>query len=161
MALCYSKKSVKSKDFVLFKEEICMIWNFVIGGVAGWVLANLLEEDKPAEKVEVTSEQALEVLVQDIREEAECAMDACTTDEERELVYAQVKESVQKLQLTLQEKGEEIIADLRTQTADVPSKEEVADSVESRVQDFKEKLDNLSDALNQALSDLKPKTAEA
>ena len=138
-----------------------MIWNFVIGGVAGWVLANLLEEDKPAEKVEVTSEQALEVLVQDIREEAECAMDACTTDEERELVYAQVKESVQKLQLTLQEKGEEIIADLRTQTADVPSKEEVADSVESRVQDFKEKLDNLSDALNQALSDLKPKTAEA
>ena len=138
-----------------------MIWNFVIGGVAGWGLANLLEDDKPAEKAEVTPEQALEVLVQDIREEAECAMDACTTDGERELVYAQVKESVQKLQLTLQEKGEEIIADLRTQTADVPSKEEVADSVESRVQDFKEKLDKLSDALNQALSDLKPKTAEA
>lgn len=138
-----------------------MIWNFVIGGVAGWVLANLLEDDKPAEKAEVSPEQALEVLVQDIREEAECAMDACTTDEERELVYAQVKESVQKLQLTLQEKGEEIIADLRTQTADVPSKEEVADSVESRVQDFKEKLDKLSDALNQVLSDLKPKTAEA
>ena len=138
-----------------------MIWNFVIGGVAGWVLANLLEDDKPAEKAEVTSEQALEVLVQDIREEAECAMEECTTDAERELVYAQVKESVQKLQLTLQEKGEEIIADLRTQTADVPSKEEVADSVESRVQDFKEKMDNLSDSLNQALSDLKPKTAEA
>lgn len=138
-----------------------MIWNFVIGGVAGWVLANLLEDDKPAEKAEVTPEQALEVLVQDIREEAECAMDACTTDEDRELVYAQVKESVQKLQLTLQEKGEEIIVDLRTQTADVPSKEDVADSVESRVQDFKEKMDNLSDSLNQALSDLKPKTAEA
>lgn len=68
---------------------------------------------------------------------------------------------MQKLQLTLQEKGEEIIADLRMQTADVPSKEEVADSVESRVQDFKEKLDKLSDSLNQALSDLKPKTAEA
>ncbi|SFI22146.1 hypothetical protein SAMN04487861_12213 [Selenomonas ruminantium] len=138
-----------------------MIWNFVIGGVAGWVLANLLEEDKPAEKVEVTSEQALEVLIQDIREEAECAMDACTTDEECELVYAQVKESVQKLQLTLQEKGEEIIADLRTQTADVPSKEEVADSVDSRVQGFKEKMENLSEALDQALSDLNPKAAKA
>lgn len=138
-----------------------MIWNFVIGGVAGWVLANLLEDDKPAEKAEVTPEQALEVLVQDIREEAECAMDACTTDEERELVYAQVKESVKKIQLTLQEKGEEIIADLRTQNVDASREEDVADSVESRVQDFKEKMDNLSDSLNQALSDLKPKTAEA
>lgn len=138
-----------------------MIWNFVIGGVAGWVLANLLEEDKPAEKVEVTSEQALEVLIQDIREEAECAMEECTTEAERELVYAQVKESVKKIQLTLQEKGEEIIADLRTQNVDASREEDVADSVESRVQDFKEKMDNLSDALNQALSDLKPKTAEA
>ena len=138
-----------------------MIWNFVIGGVAGWVLANLLEEDKPAEKVEVSPEQALEVLIQDIREEAECTMDACTTDEERELVYAQVKESVQKLQLTLQEKGEEIIVDLRGQAADAPSREEVAESVENRVQNFKEKMDNLSDSLNQTLADLKPKTAEA
>ena len=138
-----------------------MIWNFVIGGVAGWVLANLLEEDKPAEKVEVTSEQALEVLVQDIREEAECAMDACTTDEERELVYAQVKESVQKLQLTLQERGEEIIAGLRTQNVDASREEDVADSVDSRVQGFKEKMENLSEALDQALSDLNPKAAKA
>ena len=113
------------------------------------------------EKAEVTPEQALEVLVKDIRDEAEWAMEECTTDEEREMVYAQVKESVQKIQLTLQEKGEEIIADLRAQVADAPSKEEFADSVESRVQDFKEKMDNLSDSLNQALADLKPKTAEA
>ena len=138
-----------------------MIWNFVVGGAVGWLLANFMEEDKPVEKAEVTPEQALEVLVQDIRDEAEWAMEECTTDEEREMVYAQVKESVQKIQLTLQEKGEEIIADLRAQVADAPSKEEVADSVESRVQDFKEKMDNLSETLNQALSDLKPKTAEA
>lgn len=138
-----------------------MIWNFVVGGAVGWFLANLMEEDKPTEKAEVTPEQALEVLVKDIRDEAKWAMEECTTDEEREMVYAQVKESVQKIQLTLQEKGEEIIADLRSQAADAPSKEEVADSVESRVQDFKEKMDNLSETLNQALSDLKPKTAEA
>ncbi len=138
-----------------------MIWNFVVGGAVGWLLANLMEEDKPVEKAEVTPEEALEVLVQDIRDEAEWAMEECTTDEEREMVYAQVKESVQKIQLTLQEKGEEIIADLRAQVADAPSKEEVADSVESRVQDFKEKMDNLSETLNQALSDLKPKTVEA
>ena len=138
-----------------------MFWNFVVGGAVGWLLANLMEEDKPVEKAEVTPEQALEVLVKDIRDEAQWALDECTTDEERKMVYAQVKESVQKIQLTLQEKGEEIIADLRAQVADAPSKEEVADSVESRVQDFKEKMDNLSDSLNQALSDLKPKTAEA
>ena len=138
-----------------------MFWNFVVGGAVGWLLANLMEEDKPVEKAEVTPEQALEVLVKDIRDEAEWAMEECTTDEEREMVYAQVKESVQKIQLTLQEKGEEIVADLRAQVADAPSKEEFADSVESRVQDFKEKMDNLSDSLNQALADLKPKTAEA
>ena len=137
-----------------------MFWNFVVGGAVGWLLANLMEEDKPVEKAEVTPEQALEVLVKDIRDEAQWALDECTTDEEREMVYAQVKESVQKIQLTLQEKGEEIIADLRAQVADAPSKEEVADSVESRVQDFKEKMDNLSDSLNQALADLKPETAE-
>lgn len=138
-----------------------MIWNFVIGGVAGWMLATFMNEEKTAQKVEVTPEQALEVLVKDIRDEAQWAMEECTTDEERELVYEQVKESVQNIQLTLQERGEEIIADLRAQMADVSSKEEVSDTVESRVKDFKEKMDNLSDSLNQALADLKPKTTEA
>ena len=138
-----------------------MIWNFVIGGVAGWMLAAFMNEEKVAQKAEVTPEQALEVLVKDIRDEAQWAMEECTTDEERELVYEQVKESVQKIQLTLQERGEEIIADLREQAADVPSREEVSDTVESRVQDFKEKMDKLSDSLNQVITDLKPETAEA
>ena len=138
-----------------------MVWNFVIGGVAGWLLANIMESGESKEKDEVTPEQALEVLVKDIRTEAQWAMEECITDEEREMVYAQVKESVQKIQLTLQEKGEEIIADLQTQAAAAPSREEVADSVESRVNEFKNKMDNLSDKLNQTLSDLNPKTAEA
>lgn len=137
-----------------------MIWNFVIGGVAGWMLATFMNEEKAAQKAEVTPEQALEVLVKDIRDEAQWAMEECTTDEERELVYEQVKESVQKIQLTLQERGEEIIADLRAQVADVPSKEEVANTVETRVNEFKKKMDNLSDTLTQTLSDLKPASAE-
>ena len=137
-----------------------MIWNFVIGGVAGWMLATFMNEEKTAQKVEVTPEQALEVLVKDIRDEAQWAMEECTTDEERELVYEQVKESVQKIQLTLQERGEEIIADLRAQVANAPGKEEVADTVETRVNEFKKKMDNLSDTLNQTLSDLKPASAE-
>ena len=138
-----------------------MIWNFVVGGVAGWLLANWMNSERDVENAEVTPEQALDVLVKDIRDEAQWVMDECTTDEEREQVYAEVKKSVQKIQLTLQEKGEEIIADLRAQAADAPSREEVAESVENRVQNFKEKMDNLSDSLNQALADLKPKTAEA
>ena len=137
-----------------------MIWNFVIGGVAGWMLATILNEEK-VEKADVPPEQALEVLVKNIRDEAQWAMEECTTDKERELVYEQVKESVQKIQLTIQEKGEEIVADLREQAAEAPSREEVSNTVESRVQDFKEKMDKLSDSLNQAISDLKPKTAEA
>ena len=137
-----------------------MIWNFVIGGVAGWMLATILNEEE-VEKADVTPEQALEVLVKNIRDEAQWAMEECTTDKERELVYEQVKESVQKIQLTIQEKGEEIVADLREQAAEAPSREEVSNTVESRVQDFKEKMDKLSDSLNQAISDLKPKTAEA
>ena len=137
-----------------------MIWNFVIGGVAGWVLATFMNEEKAAQKAEITPEQALEVLVKDIRDEAQWAMDECTTDEEREMVYAEVKKSVQKIQLTLQERGEEIIADLRAQVADAPGKEEVADTVETRVNEFKKKMDDLSDTLNQTLSDLKPASAE-
>ena len=137
-----------------------MIWNFVIGGVAGWMLAAILNEEKEVEKTEVTPEQALEVLVKDIRDEAQWAMEECTTDEEREMVYAQVKESVQKIQLTLQKKGEEIIADLQTQAAEAPSREEVAESVERRVRAFKKKMDQLSETLNQALSDLKPALTE-
>ena len=43
--------------------------------MAGWVLANLMEDDKPVEKAEVTPEQALEVLVKDICDEAEWAME--------------------------------------------------------------------------------------
>ena len=137
-----------------------MIWNFVIGGVAGWLLANWMNSERDVENAEVTPEQALDVLVKDIRDEAQWAMDECTTDEEREQVYAEVKKSVQKIQLTLQEKGEEIIADLRAQAADAPSREEVAESVERRVHTFKQKMDNLSETLNQALSDLKPDSAE-
>ena len=146
---------------VVIEAAFCMLWNFVVGGVAGWLLANLMELDDTAKKAEITPEEALEVLVTDIRNEAQKAMDECTTDEERELVYAQVKESVQKFQLTLQEKGEDIIVDLRSQVVDDSGKEEKEDSFESRVNDFKSKMYNLSDKLNQTLSDLNPKTAEA
>ena len=45
--------------------------------------------------------------------------------------------------------------------ADAQGGEDAADAMESRVQEFKKKMDKLSDTLNQTLSDLKPASAEA
>ncbi len=138
-----------------------MIWNFVIGGLVGWALTNLMNSDNDDDaKDDLTPEQALEVLVNDIRSDAQWAMDKCTTDEERELVYAQVKESIQNLKVALQKKGDEIIADLQVQATQVHYDEENDDTVESRIEQFKRKMDNLTDTLNKTLSDLKPASSE-
>ena len=138
-----------------------MIWNFVIGGLVGWALTNLMNSDNDdANKDDLTPEQALEVLINDIRSDAQWAMDKCTTDEEREIVYAQVKESIQNLKVNLQKKGDEIIADLQTQATQVYDDEEYDDTVESRMEQFKRKMDDLTDTLNKTLSDLKPAPAE-
>ena len=134
-----------------------MIWNFVIGGLVGWALTNLMNSDNDDDaKGDFTSEQDLGVLLNDIRRDAQWAMDKCTTDEERERVYAQVKESIQNLKVALQKKGDDIIADLQVQAAQVHYNEEEDDTVESRIEQFKRKMDNLTDALNKTLSDLKP-----
>lgn len=134
-----------------------MIWNFVIGGLVGWALTNLMNSDNDdVAKGDFTSEQALGVLLNDIRRDAQWAMDKCTTDEERERVYAQVKESIQNLKVALQKKGDDIIADLQVQAAQVHYNEEEDDTVESRIEQFKRKMDNLTDTLNKTLSDLKP-----
>ena len=34
-----------------------MFWNFVAGGVAGWLLANWMNSERDVEKAEVTPEQ--------------------------------------------------------------------------------------------------------
>ena len=138
-----------------------MIWNFVIGGLVGWALTNLMNSDNDdVAKGDFTSEQALGVLLNDIRRDAQWAMDKCTTDEERERVYAQVKESIQNLKVALQKKGDEIITDLQVQAAQVHYNEEDDDTVKSRIEQFKQKMDNLTDTLNQTLSDLKPASSE-
>ena len=138
-----------------------MIWNFVIGGLVGWALTNLMNSDNDdVAKGDFTSEQALGVLLNDIRRDAQWAMDKCTTDEERERVYAQVKESIQNLKVALQKKGDDIIADLQVQAAQVHYNEEEDDTVESRIEQFKRKMDNLTDTLNKTLSDLKPASSE-
>jgi uncharacterized protein YceH (UPF0502 family) len=78
----------------------------------------------------------------------------CTTAEERESVYAQVKESVRDLQLTLQARGDEIIADLQREAEEVPDKEKIESDLEERVSAFKEKMASMSAKLDETLADL-------
>lgn len=111
-----------------------------VGGLAGLALAALLdsaEDEKDREDMEW-----LEKLADDIRSEAEWAMEECVTDEDREKVYVQVKESVHEYQVNLQEAGESIIEDLRKKAAETMSKEEIEESIENMVQNFKVKTDS-------------------
>ena len=123
-----------------------------IGGLAGLALAAVLESsDEDSEVVQETD--ALESLIGDIRKEAEWAMAECSTDEEREKVYAQVKESVRNFQLTLQQRGEEIIADLQEQAVDAPDREEIASELDERVAAFKQRMEQMTARLDETLAD--------
>ena len=120
-----------------------------IGGLAGFALAAVLERSD-----EEGEADAMELLIKDIRQEAESLMANCTTAEEREGVYAQVKESVRDLQLTLQARGDEIIADLQREAEKTPDKETIESDLEERVSAFKEKMASMSAKLDETLADL-------
>ena len=123
-----------------------------IGGLAGLALAMVLESrDEDLEEVQETD--ALESLIGDIRKEAEWAMAECSTETEREKVYAQVKESVREFQLTMQQRGEEIIADLQEQAVDAPDREEIASELDERVAAFKQRMEQMAARLDETLVD--------
>ena len=111
-----------------------------VGGLAGLALAALL--DSAEDEKDRDDMDGLEKLADYIRSEAEWAMEECVTDEDREKVYAQVKESVHEYQVDLQEAGESIIADLRKKASESMSKEEIEESIEDMVKNFKIKTDS-------------------
>ena len=122
-----------------------------IGGLAGFALAAVMERsDEECEE----ETDAMELLIKDIRQEAEFLMAGCTTAEERESVYAQVKESVRNLQLTLQARGDEIIADLQREAEQTPDKKTIESDLEERVSAFKEKMASMSAKLDETLANL-------
>lgn len=92
------------------------------GGIAGLAIAAWLEsENDPLGasrecRREPSTAESIEALMEKIREEAKWAMDECTTDEQREKVYEEVKSSIQKLQAALDRSGEKIITDLKAKT---------------------------------------------
>ena len=98
------------------------------GGVIGLVIAAWLESEgkfdddlfrvQRESRREPSTEENIESLIEKIREEAKWAMAECTTDEQREKVYEEVKSSIQKLQVALERSGDKIITDLKAQTSE-------------------------------------------
>ena len=127
------------------------------GGVAGLALAAWLESESHGYDGS-NSEKAdgMELLVDKVRRDAEWAMEECMNDEQREKVYAEVSASIRGLQATLQQRGEEIIADLKERAltdGGVDNDEELGDN---SVRKFKSSMENLTRALDEALEAIKP-----
>lgn len=125
-----------------------------LGGLTGLFVAAILdgEEKEPSEEASKETE-GIELLAAQIREEAEAAMEGCKTQEEREMVYTQVEESVRAMQAKLQEKGEAIIENLKAQAVESKT-EEVP--VSEYVQNLQDKLQAITKALDETLESLKP-----
>lgn len=140
-SLCIMKLSDECSDG---KEEIYMSWRrdgllLAAGGLAGLVLAAILEEDGRKETEE--ERDGLEILADFVREQAQWAMDESVTEEEREQVYARIKEMVAKYQADLGDLGEEIIAEMREKAAGTPGKEEMKEELDRMVREFKVRTD--------------------
>lgn len=110
-----------------------------VGGLAGLVLAAILEEDDRKETEE--ERDGLEILADFVREQAQWAMDESVTEEDREQVYARIKEMVARYQADLGDLGEEIIAEMREKAAGAPGKEEMKEELDRMVREFKVKTD--------------------
>ena len=90
------------------------------GGIAGLAIAAWLESENnsgsSSYRCEPSTTESIEALMEKIRYEAQWAMDECTTDEQRDKVYEEVKSSIQKLQTALERSGDKIITDLKAKT---------------------------------------------
>ena len=133
---------------------------FVAGGLASIAFISLLEAsddeiyDMDTQECD-NKDAALQKIVDEVRKDAKWAMDECRNDEEREKVYVQVREAIQSFQTKLQSSGDEIIADLRSQISGDINDDE---ALEERITSFVNKMNHVTDTLNQTLEDMKPTT---
>ena len=131
------------------------------GVVAGALLYEQVmndEDDKrdvDEDDDEEIEQDGIEILLSKVRCEAMVAMAKCRSYEEREAVYAQLKETVQEMQDALAEKGEAMIEQLRAE-AERQGREDEPDGVES----IKEAMQQIKDSLEDALESLKPAAPE-
>ncbi|MBQ9364674.1 MAG: hypothetical protein IJT82_02755 [Schwartzia sp.] len=147
------------------------------GSVAGLALAAWLESENKSDhwdydeeveraKVKALKADGMRILAEKVKSEAEWAMEECTTDEEREAVYAEVEATISKLQATLQKRGEKIIADLKAQTIEAQESERndgdnVTDTDDAAVRHFKSTMEDLTKSLDETLASIKPEPTPA
>ncbi len=132
------------------------------GGIIGLCVAAAIEADDDG--AERSSEglrdvDGIAVLGEKLRREAEWAMEECTSDEERDAVYAEIKTSIGALQEKLAERGAEIIAELEAQFAEEGKEEErlCEQPVQTKcVQNIREVLDELAQSMDKTLKGLQP-----
>lgn len=145
------------------------------GGVAGLALATWLESEDKSDhwdydeevervKVKALKSDGMKILVEKVKSEAEWAMEECATDEEREAVYAEVEETVKKLQAKLAKHGEKIIESLKAQATEAQMTDEeesgfMENGQEKAVRNFKSKMEDLTKSLDETLASIKPETA--
>ena len=135
------------------------------GGIIGLCVAAAIEADDDG--AERSSEglrdvDGIAVLGEKLRREAEWAMEECTSDEERDAVYAEIKTSIGALQEKIAERGAEIIAELEAQFAEEGKEEErvCEQPVQTKcVQNIREVLDELALSMDKTLKDLQPAKA--
>ena len=135
------------------------------GGIIGLCVAAAIEADDDG--AERSSEglrdvDGIAVLAEKLRREAEWAMEECTSDEERDAVYAKIKTSIGALQEKLAERGEEIIAELEAQFAEEGEEEDLVceQPVQTKcVQNIREVLDELAQFMDKTLKELQPAKA--
>lgn len=145
------------------------------GGVAGLALAAWLESEDKSDhwdydeeveraKVKALKSDGMKILVEKVKSEAEWAMEECATDEEREAVYAEVEETVKKLQAKLAKHGEKIIESLKAQATEAQMTDEeesgfMENGQEKAVRNFKSKVEDFTKSLDETLASIKPETA--
>ena len=135
------------------------------GGIIGLCVAAAIEADD--DDAERSSEglrdvDGIAVLGEKLRREAEWAIEECTSDEERDAVYAEIKTSIGALQEKLAERGAEIIAELEAQFAEEGKEEErvCEQPVQTKcVQNIREVLDELAQSMDKTLKGLQPAKA--
>ena len=132
------------------------------GGIIGLCVAAAIEadDDGAARSSEgLRDVDGIAVLGEKLRREAEWAMEECTSDEERDAVYAEIKTSIGALQEKLAERGAEIIAELEAQFAeerDVTGEMHEPPVQTERVQSVRTALDELAQSMDETLTGLQP-----
>ena len=140
-------------------------WQLVGAGLvlAAWLKSegksDVYDEDydeRPRRKALKTD--GMELLVEKVRRDAEWAMEKCTTDEQREKVYAEVCASIEELQVTLEKRGQEIIADLREQALSEGRLEDLDEDTDA-ITNFKNSMEDLTKSMDETLTSLKQTVA--